>query len=210
MGFLVLDETFDAWSIGKKRDDYNRVFHDWHEKDLRAHIRRDRNHPCVVMWSFGNEILEQFEPDGWKLAAHLTAIIRDEDRTRPLTAGFSYIQSGHNGFQNVVDIVGYTYKPHEYANFRAAHPHIPVFDSESASTVSSRGEYFFPSATTNSKAAPIIKSAPMIFIRRAGAPRPTPNGAPRPKIPASSANLPGPVSTISANPRPTTPTSPTS
>jgi beta-galactosidase len=144
MGFVVMVEAFDCWRIGKRRDDYSRVFDDWHEKDLIAMVRRDRNHPSVVQWSIGNEIREQFEPDGWKLAAHLAAIVRGEDRSRPVVAGLNNIQSPYNGFQHVVDVIGYNYKPTEYAKVRARHPQLPLMGAETASTVSSRGEYFFP------------------------------------------------------------------
>ncbi|ACB74640.1 beta-galactosidase GalB [Opitutus terrae] len=144
MGFLVMVEAFDCWQAGKTPDDYSRVFHDWHEKDLRAMIRRDRNHPCVIQWSIGNEIREQWEPDGWRLAAHLAGIVREEDRTRAVAAGFNAIVSGYNGFQSVVDLVGYNYKPAEYAKLRATHPQIVQQGAETASTISSRGEYFFP------------------------------------------------------------------
>ncbi|HEV8593780.1 MAG TPA: glycoside hydrolase family 2 TIM barrel-domain containing protein, partial [Pyrinomonadaceae bacterium] len=63
MGILILDEAFDAWVGAKKKNDYSTLFKDWHEKDLRAFIRRDRNHPSIIAWSIGNEIREQ-RPDG--------------------------------------------------------------------------------------------------------------------------------------------------
>jgi beta-galactosidase len=144
MGFVVMDEAFDCWARKKRNNDYHLLFADWHEKDLRALIRRDRNHPCVVLWSIGNEIREQAAPEGWKLAAHLAGIVREEDRTRPVTAACSAIDAGYNGFQIALDVMGYNYKPMEYGNFRGRNPLIPILGSETASTVSSRGEYFFP------------------------------------------------------------------
>ncbi len=144
MGILVMDEAFDAWRRGKKKNDYHLLFDDWHEKDLRAQIRRDRNHPSVILWSIGNEIGEQSNAEGHKLAGELTRIVHEEDLTRPVTAGANNLNAGYNGFQKTVDVFGYNYKPTEYGKFHQANPAIPLFASETASTVSSRGEYFFP------------------------------------------------------------------
>ena len=59
MGMLVMDESFDCWEKGlKTKNDYHLLFDDWHEKDWRAELRRDRNHPCIILWSIGNEIEE--------------------------------------------------------------------------------------------------------------------------------------------------------
>jgi beta-galactosidase len=144
MGMLVMDEFSDCWEIGKKRNGYNLLYDDWHEKDLRALVCRDRNHPCVILWSIGNEIPEQGRPQGPAMASELTAIVHEEDPTRPTTAACSDTQGGYNGYQKGVDVFGYNYKPYEYAKFHAANPNIPLFGSETASTISSRGEYFFP------------------------------------------------------------------
>jgi len=144
LGMLVMDEPFDCWQTGKKPGDYGTLFDDWHEKDLRAMVRRDRNHPSVILWSIGNEVREQGHPEGWKLAAHLADIVRSEDRTRPTTAGFNNISSGYNGFQTAIDVLGYNYKPGEYARFHERNPQIPLIGSETSSCISSRGEYFFP------------------------------------------------------------------
>jgi beta-galactosidase len=158
LGMLVLDEAFDCWRRGKKRSDdqapeatenvryfdYAHVFDDWHERDLRALVRRDRNHPSVVMWSIGNEVIEQWFSDGFELAQRLAGIVREEDRTRPITSAFNNDQAGFVGFERAVDVVGFNYKPTAYRAFHDRHPTIATMGAETASTISSRGEYFFP------------------------------------------------------------------
>jgi len=151
MGMLVMVEAFDCWEKGKTRNGYNLLFPEWHEKDLRAVIRRDRNHPCVVMWSTGNEVREQKNRQGQEISRKLTAIVHEEDPTRPVTAGCNNPQAGWNGFQKTVDVFGYNYKPHLYGKFREINPNQPLYGSETASCISSRGEYFFPVSDDKSK-----------------------------------------------------------
>ncbi len=148
LGLVVMDESFDCWERGKTRNDYHRLFDAWHEKDWRAELRRDRNHPSIILWSIGNEVGEQGSPTKHWITAELTAIAHEEDPTRPTTAACSDTRAGYNGFQTNVDVFGYNYKPTEYGRFRKANPRQPLFGSETASCVSSRGEYFFP-VTTN-------------------------------------------------------------
>ncbi|MEJ0001448.1 MAG: beta-galactosidase GalB [Verrucomicrobiota bacterium] len=160
MGFVVMDEAFDCWGSGKNPNDYHTVFWDWHVKDLRAMVRRDRNHPSVVLWSIGNEVSEQ----GWgqKTAQELADIVRSEDPTRPVTAACNYVEAGFNGFQKALDVFGYNYKYGNYESFHDKNPDEPIFGSETASTISSRGEYFFPpdSDKTNFQVSSYDETAP--------------------------------------------------
>ena len=144
MGMLVMDESFDCWESGKTPNDYHLIFDAWHERDWRAELRRDRNHPSIVLWSIGNEVGEQGRPNKFWIAAELTAIAHQEDPTRPTTSANSDTQAGYNGFLTNEDVFGYNYKPTEYGRVREANPAKPLFGSETASCVSSRGEYFFP------------------------------------------------------------------
>jgi beta-galactosidase len=143
MGFLIMVEAFDCWRIGKKPKDYNLIFDAWHEEDLKAMVRRDRNHPSVFMWSIGNEVPDQSHP---YLARALNAIVKSEDNTRPVTAGCDNGGSGTNGFQKTLDIFGINYNLQNYKRFFELkdNDNLPFYSSESSSTVSSRGEYFFP------------------------------------------------------------------
>ncbi|MGD1031874.1 MAG: beta-galactosidase GalB [Opitutaceae bacterium] len=151
MGLVVMDEAFDCWARQKRPNDYHRLFADWHEADLRAQIRRDRNHPSVILWSIGNEIPEAGSPAGVTIATELARIAHEEDPTRPVTSACNNAQSGYNGFEDAVDVFGYNYRFAEYPKFHAAHPEKFLYGSETASTVSSRGVYVFPVLEDKSK-----------------------------------------------------------
>ncbi|MEO8617160.1 MAG: glycoside hydrolase family 2 TIM barrel-domain containing protein, partial [Luteolibacter sp.] len=140
MGILVMDEFSDAWKKRKKPNGYQNMFEDWSEKDIRAMARRDRNHPSVILWSLGNEIPEQGAPEGPAMQKVLGDFVKKEDSTRPLTMGVSDGRAGYNGFQKGLDVFGYNYKPWEYKKFHEQNPLIPLVGSETASTLSSRGE----------------------------------------------------------------------
>ncbi|MDO9339319.1 MAG: beta-galactosidase GalB [Bacteroidales bacterium] len=143
MGFLIQVEAFDTWRIGKKRKDYNIIFNAWHVEDLKAMVRRDRNHPSLFMWSIGNEVPDQRNPS---LSSALNAIVKSEDNTRPVTSGCNDANSGTNGFQKTLDVFGINYHLGDYQRFYDLkdNANMGMHSSESASTISSRGEYFFP------------------------------------------------------------------
>jgi len=145
LGLVVIDEAFDVWRIAKVDNGYNKYFEEWHERDLRDMIRRDRNHPSVIMWSIGNEILEQGAEDGWELAEWLTAICHEEDPTRPVTAGFNDPEGAiSNGLADKIDIIGFNYWPSRYEQDLREHPGWIILGTETSSCVSSRGVYHLP------------------------------------------------------------------
>lgn len=145
MGFVVMDEAFDEWRIGKTPNGYHVDFDEWHERDLADLVRRDRNHPCVVLWSIGNEIREQGTDDGYLLAARLQAICHRHDPTRKVTSGINHVEESlRNGYAAVLDVPGWNYHTGLYGRCREVLPEHPHYASETASTVSSRGYYRFP------------------------------------------------------------------
>ncbi len=152
MGFLVMDEAFDEWRIGKTRYGYSRYFDEWAQRDLTAMLRRDRNHPSVVMWSVGNEIREQPRENGHEVLRPLVEICHQEDPTRPVTLGCDNIAADGGSttlaFLEGLDIVGYNYvdRWHErrelyYSLDRHDHPDWKFVGTESVSVGGIRGGY---------------------------------------------------------------------
>ena len=157
-GMLVMDEAFDQWASGKNTYDYHVVFDQWHLKDLYAMVARDRNHPSVVMWSIGNEIRDQRNEIGPKLAAEMIAFCHKLDPTRLVTAGNDEIASNTPtspeflaAFEN--DIVGYNYPDRwrtrrelNYALDKAEFPNRRVVATESSGYGGARRQYTLPDA----------------------------------------------------------------
>ena len=145
LGLLVIDEAFDMWRIPKVRNGYSKYYDAWSERDLRDLVRRDRNHPSIILWSIGNEIPEQKDPHGWMEARRLTGFFHEEDPTRPTTSAFNnWDDAIRNKLAAEVDIPGFNYKPTRYATIRKSHPDWIIYGSETASCVSSRGTYHLP------------------------------------------------------------------
>ncbi|KAL4810609.1 glycoside hydrolase superfamily [Aspergillus unguis] len=173
MGFLVLDEIFDSWVLNKTESDFHLIFPDWSEPDLRSFLRRDRNHPSVFAWSYGNEVAEQ--SSDIEAAAEISVYLRDilvtEDTTRLSTSSLN-VANPNSSFAESLDIISLNYqgeglrygpayahlvggnkKPPQYDPFHAEFPDKLLMGSEVAWSLSTRGTFLFP--VTNYSSAPV-------------------------------------------------------
>ncbi len=156
LGLLVMDEAFDEWTVRKPqiKFGYSDVFRARYERDLVDFIRRDRNHPCIVMWSAGNEIGEQWSKEGPEILGKLVEIFHREDPTRPVTAALDDIFNQHGqapvAFSGLLDVVGYNYvdrwgtrRETQYADDRALFPLRKFVGTEETNPGETRGNYRF-------------------------------------------------------------------
>ena len=150
LGMMVMAESFDMWIYPKCKNGYARFFREWADKDITNLVKANRNHPSIVMWSIGNEIPEQWSEEGRQIAIRLQGLIHSLDPTRPVTQGMDRIDNALNsGFAQAMEVPGLNYRLHRYQN---AIEHLPqgfLLGSETASTVSSRGVYYFPVTPTD-------------------------------------------------------------
>lgn len=147
MGLMMQLELADTWQKGKRKNDYNLLFDDWSEADMRSLVRHYRNHPSVIMWSIGNEVPDQMTDQGIIIARNLTAYCHDEDPTRPTSLGCNKRDAIFRDIVNQVDIFGLNYFHKTYPLFKEYNPTRRYHASETSSATSSRGEYFFPVTT---------------------------------------------------------------
>lgn len=171
MGFLVMAEVFDEWIIPKKPIGFNEFgavdrimvysystyFQEWYERDLNDFILRDRNHPCIILWSLGNEVKEQGDSLGISILKELISKVKSLDHTRPVTVAINnIIAANKSGFADLVDVTGYNYfgispeKEKRYMIDHSRYPNRIILGSETSSAIRSRGVYssneFHPSS----------------------------------------------------------------
>lgn len=143
LGMMVIDETFDQWYIQKNNEDYHRYFPEFGDRDLQVMLRRDRNHPSIIMWSIGNEIPGRIDDDGMKAAERMRNVVRQYDTSRPVTAaicgwdvgqawnsaGGDWSAQDERAFQSL-DVGGYNYLYSKYEHDHATHPDRVMFGAE--------------------------------------------------------------------------------
>ena len=145
LGMMVMAESFDMWIYPKCKNGYARHFREWAMKDITNLILNHRNHPSIVMWSIGNEIPEQWSEEGRQLSIQLQGLCHALDPTRTVTQGLDNPDGAiKGGTPQAMDVPGFNYRIHKYAEGIKRLPQGFLLGSETCSTVSSRGVYKFP------------------------------------------------------------------
>lgn len=146
MGILVMDESFDEWRQAKHnvKNSYSVLFDAWAQRDMHALVKRDRNHPSVIMWSTGNEVPELGTKDGKQSATMLAHICRELDPTRPISSGIHLSITLDKELMGLFDVVGFNYWHEQLEEIHKIFPHKPLLVTEASAVLSTRGEYQFP------------------------------------------------------------------
>jgi len=145
MGFIVMNETFDMWKKKKVAFDYSTIWDEWHVRDLTDHLLRDRNHPSVMMWSIGNEIIEQWDSTGIEIASELTGIVHKYAQGIPVTSALNHPEPDNFIYQSgMLDLVGFNYHHEAFQAFPEKFPKQKFIASETTSSLNSRGVYDMP------------------------------------------------------------------
>jgi beta-galactosidase len=131
LGMLIVNEIFDSWEIAKRNQDYHLFFRDWWQKDVESWVKRDRNHPSVIIWSIGNEIRETFDTSGLRIARNLTGLIRRFDNSRLVTEcfmDFAWMRGQKSKWDEIpehmalFDLIGYNYAYKRYEEDHIRYP----------------------------------------------------------------------------------------
>lgn len=151
LGLLVVSEAFDMWESSKTTYDYARFFKEHAQKDIKSWVKRDRNHPSLLMWSIGNEIHDTHASAyGLEIAKRLKDAVELHD---PKSNGVVTIGSNYIAWENaqkvsdLIKIAGYNYGERLYDEHHQKYPDWVIYGSETASNVRSRGIYHFPATT---------------------------------------------------------------
>lgn len=148
MGILMISEAFDMWERSKTTYDYARFFKEWSERDVESWVMRDRNHPCIIMFSIGNEIYDtHVDAHGREITVRLRDLVKKYDyrRNAGITIGSNYMPWENAQLcADEVKLVGYNYGEKYYEEHHKAHPDWVIYGSETSSIVQSRGIYHFP------------------------------------------------------------------
>ncbi len=136
LGILVMDEAFDCWEEGKNPEDYGKYFNEWWPRDVESMILRDRNHPCVIMWSIGNEVPQRVKEEGYVIEKKLYDEVKRLDPTRPVTEAICAPWDGQRwpatekAF-SFLDVGGYNYQPGQYESDHQKYPNRIIVGTES-------------------------------------------------------------------------------
>jgi beta-galactosidase len=134
MGFLVMDEMFDCWTVAKNPYDYHLYFKEWSLRDTADTVRRDRNHPSIILWSAGNEIHDTPHPDiAIPILKSLVDTFHENDPTRPVTQALFRPNVSHdydNGLADLLDVVGQNYREQEILKAHADKPTRKIIGTE--------------------------------------------------------------------------------